>query len=250
MLNSTYAFIPARSGSLGITDKNLQKVSGISLIKRTFDQAITSDIFEKIIVSTDSFQIISEITSDFSYQEFDQIKEDSLVEISSNTIFHKRRKDQAEKLSPIRDVVFNLVNIIEFGQIWMLQPTSPFREKSEFTALNNLQSNLTAEKKNWSSIVSCKLVNEHPDRMYKVNGDYITHYTEQLMGDNAPRQLLEKLYVKDGGFYILKRDYLLRKLFLGPQSVAFVRQGFKTINIDEPIDLFMAQLIGKNLNEN
>ena len=93
-------------------------------------------------------------------------------------------------------------------------------------------------------------MNDYTDRMYKVNGYYVTHYTEQLMGDNAPRQLLEKLYVKDGGFYILKRDYLLRKLFLGPQSVAFVRQGFKTINIDEPIDLFMAQLIGKSLNEN
>ena len=250
MPNSTYAFIPARSGSSGIVDKNLQKISGTSLIKRTFDHAIESDIFKKIVVSTDSFQIISEITNDLSHHEFDQIKEDSLIEISSKTIFHKRRKDQAEKLSPIRDVVFDLANIIEFTQIWMLQPTSPFREKSEFAALNNLQKNLTAEKKNWSSIVSCKLVNEHPDRMYKLNGAFMTHYTEQLMGDNAPRQLLEKLYVKDGGFYVLKRDYLLRKIFLGAQSVAFIRQGLKTINIDEPTDLFMAQLIGERLNEN
>jgi N-acylneuraminate cytidylyltransferase len=250
MLNSTYAFIPARAGSLGIIDKNLQKVSGISLIKRTFDQAIASDNFEKIIISTDSFQIISEITSDFSYQEFSQIKEDSLIEISSTTIFHKRRKDQAEKLSPIRDVVFNLALMIEFDQIWMLQPTSPFREKSEFTALSNLQSNLIAEQSNWSSIVSCRLVNDHPGRMYKSNGDFLTPYTEQFLGDNTPRQLLEKLYLRDGGFYILRRDNLLRKIFLGREIKVFIREGFKTINIDEPTDLVMAQLIGERFYQN
>ena len=89
MPNSTYAFIPARSGSSGIADKNLQKISGTSLIKRTFDHAIESDIFKKIVVSTDSFQIISEITNDLSHHEFNQIKEDSLIEISSkNTLLN------------------------------------------------------------------------------------------------------------------------------------------------------------------
>jgi hypothetical protein len=119
MDKKTFAFIPARAGSLGIKNKNLQKVSGISLVKRSYDHAISSEIFGKIIISTDSFEIISEITSTFLYAEFKQFSENSLVEISSNTFLHKRRIDQAESLSPIREVIFDLANNLEFDQlIW------------------------------------------------------------------------------------------------------------------------------------
>ena len=49
------AIIPARSGSKGIKNKNLQKIIGNkSLIEHTYDIAKKSKIFDKIIVSTDS----------------------------------------------------------------------------------------------------------------------------------------------------------------------------------------------------
>jgi hypothetical protein len=140
------AFIPARAGSLGIKNKNLQKVSGVSLVKRSYDHAISTELFGKIIVSTDSFEIISEITSTFLYAEFKQLSENSLVEISSNTFLHKRRIDQAESLSPIREVIFDLANNLEFDQLWMLQPTSPFRTKSDFSSIMNLQTQIQTKK--------------------------------------------------------------------------------------------------------
>ena len=246
MDKKTFAFIPARAGSLGIKNKNLQKVSGISLVKRSYDHAIASEIFGKIIISTDSFEIISEITSTFLYEEFKQLSENSLVEISSNTFLHKRRIDQAESLSPIREVIFDLANNLEFEQLWMLQPTSPFRTISEFSSIMNLQRQLKETNKKWSSIVSCKPVGGmHPDRMFKLNGEYAIPLIDQSNRDNVPRQLLEKLYIKDGAFYILKRANLVKNIMLGTEVIPYVRHGMKTINIDEPDDLSIAQLIGE-----
>jgi CMP-N,N'-diacetyllegionaminic acid synthase len=47
--------IPARSGSKGIKNKNLQKIKKKkSLIELAFDIAKKSELFDKIIVSTDS----------------------------------------------------------------------------------------------------------------------------------------------------------------------------------------------------
>ena len=47
--------IPARSGSKGIKNKNLKKIKkNKSLIELAFDIAKKSNLFDKIIVSTDS----------------------------------------------------------------------------------------------------------------------------------------------------------------------------------------------------
>src|SRR4030042_3851730 len=48
------AFIPARSGSNRIKDKNIRALGKHPLITYTITSAIQSGIFERIIVSTDS----------------------------------------------------------------------------------------------------------------------------------------------------------------------------------------------------
>ena len=51
------AIIPARGGSKGITDKNLQPVGGISLIARAIHSALASPAIDEVYVSTDSDRI-------------------------------------------------------------------------------------------------------------------------------------------------------------------------------------------------
>ena len=55
------AFIPARGGSSRIKDKNLQRVGGISLVRRAALCAQDSKLFDEVIVSTDSDEIASEV---------------------------------------------------------------------------------------------------------------------------------------------------------------------------------------------
>ena len=57
------AFIFARGGSKGLPNKNLLEINGESLLSRTIGHARDSEIFSKIIVSTDSKEIASKARS-------------------------------------------------------------------------------------------------------------------------------------------------------------------------------------------
>ncbi|HAW8522725.1 TPA: acylneuraminate cytidylyltransferase, partial [Escherichia coli] len=50
------AIIPARSGSKGLPNKNILMLLDRPLIAYTIEAAISSNIFDKIIVSTDSLE--------------------------------------------------------------------------------------------------------------------------------------------------------------------------------------------------
>ena len=51
------AIIPARGGSKGIPNKNIQNVGGQPLIARTIESALKSDLLTRLIVSTDDKKI-------------------------------------------------------------------------------------------------------------------------------------------------------------------------------------------------
>ncbi len=57
MNNSAIAIIPARGGSKGIPNKNLQTVGGITLLARTVSACLESDSITAVYVSTDSDEI-------------------------------------------------------------------------------------------------------------------------------------------------------------------------------------------------
>ena len=55
--NSAIAIIPARGGSKGIPNKNLQTVGGVTLLTRTISACLKSDSISTVYVSTDSEDI-------------------------------------------------------------------------------------------------------------------------------------------------------------------------------------------------
>jgi len=52
------AIIPARGGSKGIKKKNLRKINGLSLIEITVREILKSNIFDKVVLSSDSQEIL------------------------------------------------------------------------------------------------------------------------------------------------------------------------------------------------
>jgi CMP-N-acetylneuraminic acid synthetase len=241
---SHVAFIPARSGSVGIKDKNLKKVHGTSLIKRTFDHCNASQIFQSVIVSTDSFRIAKQVFEELDLKEFNSLKENQLIEIGNKSYFHKRKLVDSLTTSPISNVIFEISKSLNFEYLWLLQPTSPFRKTKEFKFILNVIKDCKLNEIEWTSIVSFKSVgNSHPDRMVKLNGRYVTPILENKLGDNVPRQVLEPIFIKDGGFYVFKIKNLRNNVMLGDRIIPYFREGFHTINIDSLEDLNSARSI-------
>ena len=55
--NSVIALIPARSGSKRIINKNIKYLENHPLIAYTISSAINSEVFDSVMVSTDSSEI-------------------------------------------------------------------------------------------------------------------------------------------------------------------------------------------------
>lgn len=241
----TYAFVPARGGSTGVKGKNIRHLHGRPLILHTVNFALECNWFCQVVVSTDNFEIASIATEGKLTQEkFDNLENDSIIEISRKLLFHKRRPQDAQTLSPIRNVLFNLAISSDirnqFDLLMMLQPTSPFRRQSEIESIKKI----IAGNSNFTSLVSVTPVGGfHPDRMYRLSEGTLEAYIDQANKDNKPRQLLEELYIKDGSYYLLSSKSLEKRELLGECVIPFMRHGLCTINIDEERDFQMAELI-------
>jgi CMP-N-acetylneuraminic acid synthetase len=244
-MNQSFVIIPARGGSKGIINKNLQRIFERVLIVRSIihGQKLVSD--DHIVISTDSLQIIQEITKIFKINEF-KYSENSITDFGP-FLLHFRGEDLASDNSLITEVLFSIRKLlIEGGRIpglfCLLQPTSPFRNANELKIIkeiidNNLDDNL--------SLVSvCLVEDSHPARMYELNTKNIL---EPLQGysdyRSARRQDLPPVYIRDGAFYIIGEKLIAKKIQFSNQPKAFVREFPWSINIDSIGDLLTAQNI-------
>ena len=121
MKTNIIGFVPARSGSTRLKDKNIKKISNRPLIYWTIAKAIKSKKFDKIIFSSDSkkyFQILIRY-----------LKRDNLN--FNNLIFDKRKKKHAKKKSKIfdylKDDLIKKFDLNNNDLLVQMLPTCPLR---------------------------------------------------------------------------------------------------------------------------
>ena len=245
MTHNWLAIIPARGGSSGIKNKNLRILNGRPLLSYSF--SFTESMGLSILFSTDSRDLTSLFENHFQVQiNFAHMREDEIVQLRGDLFFHKRAACDADHLSTIDKVLFkiggNLSIPANFEKFLLIQPTSPFRSESDIKELVAM-----SESREWTSIFSVRGVSGgHPNRMYHLSADgFGSHFAKEFSQDNIPRQLLPKLYIKDGAYYLFKRENLKEGLFIGAKPKLFVRSSWPFINLDTEDDMVLAELMMK-----
>ena len=233
--NKVLGIIPARGGSKSIPKKNIIDVHGKPLIYYTIEQAKRSSFLDKLIVSTDSMEIANVVKK---YDvEVPFLRPDELS------------KDDSESV----DVVIHALNFmekkdnIEYNFIILLQPTNPLRS----SVLIDKAIQIVKNNNVFDSLVSVVDVGaNHPYRMYSLNKDNeMKPFVENLKNQMLPRQKLPSIYIRSGDIYIIKKETLMRKKSLiGDKTYGLIVDANKTINIDENIDLELANLKLQNFN--
>ncbi len=246
------AFIPAKGTSLGIPSKNLQTVGGISLVKRTYDFAKNSKPIERIVVSTDSYEVFTECFPDqLSKNDFLNMSPGSVHQINQGSYLHVRRKQDADKEAKTIAGVLDFLKAVEADLGWssklmLLQPTSPFRSADEIVQIVD-----TFSANNHVSVVSGKLSESpHPEKSFEIFSDSRICVTPEILGKlESPRQILRQLYVFDGAYYLSTVDHILdNQSLISGQTHLFSRSGWKTLNIDNKEDLELANYLSEKLN--
>lgn len=243
-------FIPAKGSSLQISKKNLQLVGDTTLVKRTLDFASKSKLLDKVIVSTDDFEIVDNcFDQKISFNDFSSLRIGGTITLTDKLILHKRSPQiitpYAETIDVIKNYIFDLENNVNLDDCFIvLQPTTPFRLQNELEGILNLAHE-------FDSVISVRLVDSpHPSKTFKIKkSNQISLSKRELNLLTKPRQKLELFYGPDGGYYVIKVKHLLKfNSLITKKTVTYLRKDPFTINIDSTNDLKLANILSEKFN--
>lgn len=215
------AIIPARSGSKGLKDKNIKKLNGKPLIAYTIEAAKKSNIFDKIIVSTDSKKY-----ADIS------IKYGAEVPFLRSA---KNSNDKAGSWDVVREVLSKLKE--RYDIVILLQPTSPFRTSKHIKEAVKL-----FFEKDANTVCSvCET--PHPIFWCSTIDDTLSMKGFVKKEYQKRRQELPKTYTLNGAIYICKTKDINNLNLYSNKSFAYIMPKESSIDIDSALDFKIASAI-------
>ena len=205
--------IPARGGSKGIPNKNLQKLGGYPLIHYPLDLA--QKISDEVVVTSDSESILSEAKR---------------VSRDINLIAHLRDDSLAQDDTLLDPVLVDAAKRMTADIIVTLLPTCPFLR------LPRLQEGLARFKS--APVVAA--VQSHEVVWHLWHND---KRLVNISGPRANRQNAQKIYVESGAFSICSRERLIDSgtRYYEKPDLSLVSTG-DAFDIDTPDDLQFARL--------
>lgn len=227
-----FAIIPARQGSKGIPDKNIQLLCGKPLLTYTVEAAIEANLFDEIFVSTDS-------------EQYAQIAREAGAKVPFLRD-PKLATDTALSWDVARDAVEKYRSMgMDFDTIALLQPTSPLRNAHDILA-----GYLKMEEKEANLVVSVCETTHSPLWENTLPED---HTLNGFFNQNSllSRQNLPKYYRVNGALYIIKTDTLMySENIYSRKSFAVIMSVENSIDIDEKLDLYIAETILMHRSKN
>ena len=223
LLNQTWAFIPARSGSKSIKNKNLLKLNGIHLIGHSILFAKKLKKISKVVFSSDSKKYLK-IAKKYNCDEA-ILRNKSLA------------KDNTEDIEVFYDYVMQLIiKKKELPKYFLhLRPTTPIRTVSNFNKAYKL---FLKNEKRCSSLRS---VFELSETSYKsmriINNKLCSLLKRDFDMDklNKPRQNFPTTYVANGELDLIKTENILKKKLHGKKVLPFITSEFNS-DIDDMND--------------
>jgi CMP-N-acetylneuraminic acid synthetase len=221
-----YAFVPARSGSQRVKNKNLIEINGHPLIAYTINSAKATNLFTDIIVSTDS-QIIFDVAQEYG--------------ATNNGL---RSREISESKSPdIEWVLFELEKLPTDQDflITILRPTNPLRNPATISrAITEF-----IEADIFDSLRAMRKVKEHPGKMWRELNvppgvePYIKTINETTGTHNysSPMQTLEPLLVQDASLEITRASSIHEhRSISGVKVMKFIMPNYEGFDLNYPED--------------
>ena len=220
--------ICARAGSKGVKNKNIRPLRGKPLLAYSIQQAKESGLFDEIVVSSDSQEIL-EIGQQWGA--------DRLIERP-----HKLATDEAGKLPAIQHCVETVESILEtrFSVIVDLAVTSPLRLVQDIR-----EAVLLLESKQVANVLSGSISHCSPYfNLVEVNEEGVVHLSKSPNPPIVRRQDAPVSYELNGSVYVWSREGLMNQntLFL-PSTQIFVMPYERSIDIDTEIDFTLIELL-------
>lgn len=230
MNQHSFCLIVARKGSQRLLNKNKLLLKGKPLFQWTLDAALTADVFDEIVVSSDDEEIISISQSCGVTAE---IRPEHLC--GSHVKASEVLKYFIEK--------FNLAKTSTYENFCLLQPTSPFRGADY---IRNAMHLLETPKTEF--VIGIKKYDCPPQfAVTTVRG--VQPVQDKFLTEITRTQDVPTLYHPAGGIFAGKTKAFLRTgRFYGPTSVGLPLNHIEAWDINDQEDFNMAEIIAASLH--
>ena len=228
-MGKTVAVIPARGGSKRIHGKNLVPCGGKPLIAHTFAAAKGSRLLDRTLLSTEDNEIAS----------FGRANEIEVPYLRS----HALASDNTPMLAVLQDILSWLDSTDPGGieAVVLLQPTSPLRTATHIDdAVALFRAHPEAD-----SVVSVVAPPHifHPLKMLKPSAQGLIPFIDSVAPAIGHRDL-PPAYARNGPAVLVIRPRTIRRgEVYGTISIPYEMEAAVSIDIDEPLDLEIADLL-------
>jgi len=232
---SVVAIIPARGGSKGLPRKNVLPLAGKPLIVWSIEAAENSRYIDRHIISTDDEEIASVARENFGEVPFIRPEQFSTDQSSSYDVLEHA-------------ILFLKEENHNYDYVVLLEPTSPLRTSEDIDrALEYLHNN----KNIADSIVGVShMESTHPVFSIRINPTGLISPFKGKVFQILRRQEIEELFFFEGTVYVSKVNALMeQKTFYHNKTLPYIVPRWKSLEIDEMIDLICAEAILKNLEK-
>jgi len=227
------AFVPGKTGSVGLPGKLFKEIGGRSLLEWTLLAAWQSDYIDEIVVSSND-PLIKSAVEKFGNPLYKK----------SNISFIQRPNELCTSTSKTEEAISNLFLMHpyyrDFDYLIMLQATSPARR-------NGLIDNCFRNMNNYDSLIT---VEKSTPFFWKVNTEVAVNYPDYSLANRPMRQELKEsdFYYKDNGnIYITKVfNFLQSKLRVSGKTFLYETSKFENLQIDDIEDFIMMESLYKH----
>jgi CMP-N,N'-diacetyllegionaminic acid synthase len=222
--------VPARGGSKGIPRKNLALLDGRPLIAWTIRSALESGVFERLIVSTDDYEIAEVARREGADVPF------------------FRPAEFAGDVAPAIGVIRHALDALGLplsdssSSVAYLQPTSPFRTVAQLREAVEL-----FKKQQPDTLVSVQQVphNMVPGAQMVPLGEGRPLWLDSPASEVLRRQEKAVTYARNGPAILIvsARDVLEHGRLYGERVLGYEMDRLSSLDIDDPSDLDMARAL-------
>ena len=226
-VDEVLGLVTARGGSHGIPGKNLAPLCGTPLIAWTIQAAMHAGEVNRVVLSTDDSEI-AEVASTYGAE-----------------VPFLRPRELARDDSPHIDAVIHALRMLEESERYcpeytvVLQPTSPLRIAEDIDRAVDV-----ARKQQAPAVVSVTTALHHPYLVKRLGPDgHLRDFVDTPDGYLRRQDLLEA-YALNGAIYLIRSEAAFeQKTLMPPGTVGYVMPQERSLDIDTPWDLKLAEYI-------
>jgi CMP-N,N'-diacetyllegionaminic acid synthase len=225
---SVLAITLARGGSKGIKKKNIVSVNGKPLLLYTTEEVVKSKYIDHYVVATDDADI-TQLCNNHNIATF-------------------QRKPVADTQTTAEGLLEVLQNLSHYDYVIEIMCTNPFKTVHDIdSVLEKLDQNPN------NSVTSVtRIWDHHPHRVKFITDGYLQGFNPDEDPDKPGwrrQDLSPPAYVRNGSLYAMTYNQITKhKKRLTSKTVPYIMDAEKSVNIDEPLDLLMAEHLLQNEN--